>query len=137
MSYENFANLVMVLHVILILSVLIGILVSVRYKRFRPFEATFLLLAVIIWSLYGGCPLTYIENSLRISAGHPLPISEIGFIPFYMDRWFNLPITNYQLKVATYITAIIFLFTSIEWASPYINPEIIKLRKSLGLLKKV
>jgi len=133
MNYEYLADTVMVLHTILILGVLIGILASARFKRFRPLEAIILLLAIVVWSLYGGCPLTFLENSLRISAGHPLPLSEVGFIPFYFKYFFNLSITSYQLTVATYITALIFLLISIKWISPFINLEIIKIRKSLGL----
>ncbi len=119
----------MVLHAVLIFSVMIGILVSVRYKRFRPFEAFFLLSAVVIWSIYGGCPLTYLEATLRQLAGHPLPLTEIGFIPFYFHTWFNITISSLQLIVATYVAAAVFFAISIEWVSPYINIEIIKIRK--------
>jgi hypothetical protein len=135
MNYEILANSVMIFHVFLILAVLIGILVSVRYKRFRPIEAIILLSSIIIWSIYGGCPLTYLENSLRIYAGNPTPLIQTGFISFYFDQWFNLPITNQQLTITTYITALIFFITSIKWLSPFINFEIIKIRKLLGFSK--
>lgn len=134
MNYEALANIIMTIHTVLILSVLIGILVSVRYKRFRPIESIILLSAILIWSVYGGCPLTYLEDSLRVSANNPLPIIEIGFIPYYFNEWFGLPITNHQLTIITYITAFIFFITSIEWLSPYVNFEILKIRK---LLKKI
>jgi len=129
MSYESLANTVMIFHAILIVFVFVGILVSIRNKRFRPIESLILLSAIIIWSLYGGCPLTYLENSLRIQAGNPLPITEIGFIPFYVSRWFAFSVTDYQLTFATYLTAIIFFATSIEWLSPFVNPELVKIRR--------
>ncbi len=135
MNYALLANIVTVLHTILIVGVLVGILISVRYKRFRPIEAAVLLGAVIIWSLYGGCPLTYLENFLRTLSGYPLPLIETGFIPYYFSSWLGWSITNSQLTIATYVTAVIFLLVSIKWASPYINLEIIKIRKSLGLIK--
>jgi hypothetical protein len=128
-NYVNLANIVMVLHVVLILSVFVGIAISIRYKRFRPIESFILLSAILIWSLYGGCPLTYLENYLRVYSGYPIPILEAGFIPYYFDKWFNFHITAYQLTVATYTTALVFLLTSIEWVSPFINFEIIKIRK--------
>lgn len=137
MDYESLADLVMVIHTVLVLGVFIGIIVSVRYKRFRPIESFVLLSAIVIWSLYGGCPLTYLENYLRISAGSPLPLAEIGFIPFYINKWFSFSITGSQLTVATYTVGILFLFTSFEWMSPFVNPEIVKIRKFLGRKKFV
>ncbi len=126
----------MILHWLLILSVFIGILLSVRYKRFRPFEAGILLVSIVIWSLYSGCPLTYLEDYLRNLAGYPLPIVKTGFISFYFNNWFGVSITDYQLTITTYITALVFLVISIEWLNPFVNFEIIKLRKSFGLIRK-
>ena len=89
MNYLLLADMVTVIHTALVVGILFGILVSVRYKRFRPIEALFLLLAILIWSLYSGCPLTYLEDFLRASAGHPIAISQVGFIPFYFNEWFG------------------------------------------------
>ena len=135
MPYKFLADAVMIIHATLIFLVLAGILISIRYKRFRPMESIALLSAVLVWSLYGGCPATYLENHLRILAGQPLPLAEIGFIPFYFDKWFNLSVTDFQLTIATYITALIFFLISVEWVSPYINIEIFKLRKALGFAR--
>jgi hypothetical protein len=135
MFYKYLADAVMIIHAALIFLILAGILVSIRYKRFRPVESVGLLSAILIWSLYGGCPATYLENYLRILAEHPLPLAEVGFIPFYFAKWFSLPITDYQLTLATYITALVFFLISVEWISPYINIEIFKLRKALGFVK--
>ena len=79
--------------------------------------------------------MTYAENSLRIYSGNPLPLTTNGFISFYFDKWFDLTITNYQLTMITYFAALLFLSVSVEWISPYVNLEIIKLRKFLGLLR--
>ncbi len=132
MSYDALANLVMVIHIVLIGVVFIGILISIRYKRFRPIESLILLAAIVIWSLYAGCPLTHLENHLRISAGTPLPLTEIGFIPYYLNQWLSFSITDSQLTLATYTIAALFLITSVEWLSPFVNPEIVKIRKILG-----
>src|SRR3989344_9305561 len=132
MPYKFLADAVMVIHAALIFLVLAGILISIRYKRFRPMESIALLSAVLVWSLYGGCPATFLENHLRILAGNPLPLTEVGFIPFYFDKWFSLSMTRYQLTWATYMTAFVFFLISIEWVSPYLNIELFKLRKALG-----
>ena len=131
MIYLYLATFVTIFHTFLILFVLFGILISVRYSRFRPIESIVLIIAIIIWSLYGGCPLTYLESFLRFQAGTPLPITEVGFIPFYLGKWFGLSATGSQVKLFTYILSFVFFATSIEWISPFVNPEIIKLRKFL------
>ena len=131
MFYEYLANIVMVVHVFLILCLLFSILVSARFKKFRPLESGILLLVIVIWSLYEGCPLTYLENTLRVAASHPLPIGEMGFIPYYLYAWLGLSITNQELVLTTYITAFLFFLVSIEWISPYVNVEFIRIRKFL------
>src|SRR3989344_9192662 len=134
--YYSLANFVMIVHAVMVVAVLAGILISLLYKTFRPMESMFLLVVVVLWSLYEGCPLTFLENNLRVLGEKPLPLLENGFIPFYVNEWFGIPITNYQITVATYITATLFFLISIEWFSPYINFEIIKLRKAFVKFKK-
>ena len=136
MNYLFLAQVVTTLHTLLIAAVLLGIIVSIRYKRYRPIEALILLSAVLIWSLYSGCPLTHLESNLRVSAGQTNLIDQMGFIPFYADQWFGILITRQQILLITYITAIIFFAISIKWISPYINPEIVKLRKIFHLNRR-
>jgi hypothetical protein len=125
------ADIVMIVHSFLIIGVLLGILISARYKRYRPFETIILLGAIIIWSLYSGCPLTYLEVWLREDSENSTALLEAGFIPYYFEHWFGLSISRTQLIIATYSTAAIFLALSIEWMSPWINFEIIKFRRLL------
>ncbi len=132
MNYNILADIITIVHTLLIVGILMGILISARYKKFRPIESFALLGAIVIWSLYSGCPLTYLEDYLRTLGGNPIPLTQIGFISFYLDKWFSVSITDKQLVTTTYITAIVFFGISVEWISAYINPEIIKLRKTLG-----
>jgi len=129
-DYLLLADMVTVIHTALIVGILLGILVSVRYKRFRPIEALFLLLAILIWSLYSGCPLTYLEDFLRTSAGHSTALSQAGFIPFYFNKWFGFFVTNREITIATYITAAFFFVISMEWMGPYAHLEIVKIRRA-------
>lgn len=125
------ANIVMTIHASLVIGVLVGILASVRFKRFRPIESLILLSAVVIWSLYDGCPLTYLENYLRVTGGDPTILLQSGFIPYYANEWFGTAITRSELTIVTYATAFLFFAISIEWIHPYLNPTILKLRHVL------
>lgn len=125
-----FANIITVIHSFLIIFVLAGILLSIRYKRFRLIESCILLLTILIWSLYGGCPLTYLENHLRIAAGAEIPLTKEGFIPYYVNSWFGIPISNDQLIIITYITASVFVLISIDWLSGYINIRMPRIRNN-------
>jgi Protein of Unknown function (DUF2784) len=128
MSYGTLANIVTALHCLFILSVFIGILICVKYKKFRPLEASILLCAIVIWSLYGGCPLTNIESYLRLESGSPIPINEVGFIPYYLSTWFNLSLTNLQVELFTYGICILFVVISFEWIGGYLH-KVTKLKK--------
>ncbi len=131
MGYETLADIVMFIHAAMVIAVFLGILVSVRYKKFRPVESAILLTLIIIWSLYGGCPLTSLENYLRIQAENPIPLMEVGFIPFYLIKWLKIPMTNAQITIATYVTVLVFFAMSVEWLNTLVNPQIFKLRKFL------
>lgn len=119
----------MAIHASLIILVLIGILISVRYKKYRPIESSLLLSAVIIWSIYGGCPLTYLENYLRVKSGESIPILKDGFISYYIEKIFSLNIPDKIIVITTYLVCIIFLLISIEWITPYVNPVLFRMRK--------
>ncbi|MHB1330829.1 MAG: DUF2784 family protein, partial [Minisyncoccota bacterium] len=69
MSAATLANITAITHITTIVLVIVGLLVSFRYKRFRPWEAGILISIVILWSYYGNCPLTIIEQHYRDLAG--------------------------------------------------------------------
>ena len=122
MNYETTANIVALSHGLLILIVLGGIFLSIRIKRYRPIEALLLILAVIIWSLYGGCPLTTLENYLRTIAGSPAPMLVTdGFIPYYLIRFFDWRISGDTITILTYALVFVFLVLSIEWEIPILK----------------
>lgn len=136
MSYKLAADIVTVIHSILIFFVFISIGVSIFNKKFRPIEASILLIVIVLWSLYSGCPLTYFESYLRELSGFPLPslINE-GFIPHYLDKWLGLSITGKQIVIYTYFVAGLFFLLSIDWFYEYFV-KISKLRKFKSKLKK-
>lgn len=120
------ADIVSISHALLIILVFIGIGVSVKVKRFRPIEAVLLLSAIVIWSLYGGCPLTTLEAYLRPELSEPL--LKQGFIPYYLNNFFNLSISGAMVEIITYILALTFLALSFEWELPIIR-KFLKKRK--------
>lgn len=121
MSAIFLANTVAIAHGLLIISVFIGIFLSIRVQRFRPVEAGILLSAIVIWSLYGACPLTTLEQELRNQAGQNPPLYELGFIAFYVKTLFQVSITPQLVTIITYAMALVFLVLSIEWELPLIR----------------
>ena len=122
MSHLFIANILTAVHTTLILAVFIGIFLSIRIKRFRPFEALVLLIAVVIWSLYGACPLTTAEAFFRNQSGQdPSSLNQLGFIAHYLYSWFNLTISPTTISYTTYGIAALFLFLSIEWELPLLQ----------------
>ena len=119
--YNLFANIIMVLHTTLIISVFVGLTLSFKYKKLRPFEAIFLLSAIVIWSIYGGCPLTMLENYLRNLSGDNILLTEVGFIPYYINTWFSYNMSGETVKYTTYLIATIFLVLSLDWEWPLIK----------------
>ena len=135
-NYNFLANATAVTHITIVFLVLIGILVSIRYKRFRPWESLILVAVVILWSVYGNCPLTIVEENFRILAGNPTYITSVGFLPFYAHKLLNISLNSSTVVRSTYFTGGIFTLASVEWLSPYINMELFKLRKLLGFKQK-
>jgi len=130
MSYSFWANATAITHIIIIVGVLIGLLVSFRYKRFRPFEAGALILIVLLWSYYGNCPLTIIEQYFRDLAGQSSNLTSIGFLPYYAHKFFDLNFTSNLVKQSTFFTGGVFFTASIEWLSPFFHFHLFHFRKS-------
>src|SRR3989344_4970476 len=131
MSYGFLANATAVTHFTAIVAVIVGLLVSFRYKRFRPWEAGILLFVVVLWSYYGNCPLTILEERFRILAGTPSGITNIGFLPFYAHKLLNIHFSSRLVQRTTFFMGGTIFTASIEWLSPYVNLHLFHFRKSL------
>src|SRR3989344_7341683 len=93
MNYVFWANTTAVTHFIIIIAVILGLLISFRYRRFRPWEAFALLTIVVLWSYYGNCPLTILEERFHTLAGSPSGITNIGFLPYYANKLLNIQLS--------------------------------------------
>ena len=137
MSYGFLANATAVTHFTAIVAVIVGLLISFRYKRFRPWEAGILLVVVVLWSYYGNCPLTILEEKFRTLAGSPSGITNIGFLPFYANKLMNVSLTSQTVQRFTFFTGGTIFAASLEWLSPYFHFHLFHFRKSLRrLLRK-
>ena len=134
MKYEILANATAITHITVVVAVLVGLLACYRYKRFRPWEAATLLIVVVLWSYYGNCPLTILEQYFRDLAGQHVNLTAIGFLPYYAHKLLNISVESRTIIRSTYFVGGMFFLASIESISPYINIELFKLRKSFKRL---
>lgn len=133
MNYGILANATAVTHLLTIIAVLVGLLISFRYKRFRPWEAGILIAVVILWSYYGNCPLTILEQYFRELAGQAgVNLTSVGFLPYYAEKLMNISLTSKLVQQSTFFTGGIFFAASIEWLAPVFHMELFKVKKILG-----
>jgi hypothetical protein len=136
-KYETLANTTAVTHISIVFAVLVGLLFCYRHKRFRPWEAGTLLLVIVLWSYYGNCPLTILEQHFRDLAGQHTNLTAVGFLPYYANKLLNIGLSSRIVQRSTFFTGGVFFLASIEWISPYVNIELFKTKKTIKkLLRK-
>lgn len=133
-DYHFWADMTAGVHFGIIVAVILGLLVSFRYKRFRPWEAGALISIVVLWSYYGNCPLTILEEKLRILAEAPSGITEVGFLPFYANKFLGVALTSRVVQRTTFFTGGAIFTASLEWLAPYFHFHLFSLRRSLRKL---
>ena len=132
MSYGLLANLVAVLHITTIIAVVVGLLLSFRYKRFRPWEALLLISIVILWSYYGNCPFTILEQHYRDLAHQTgVNLTSVGFLPYYANKLLSIELASHTIQRSTFFTGGVLFTASIDWFSPFFHMEVFKLRRLL------
>lgn len=134
MDYDLWADATATFHFTIIVAVIVGLLISFRYRRFRPWEAGALILIVIFWSYYGNCPLTILEEKLRTLAGKPSGITDIGFLPYYADKILGIAISSKVVQRTTFFTGGAIFTASIEWLVPYFHFHLFGIRRTLRRL---
>ncbi len=131
MSPSFLADITAIAHITTVVAVVIGLLLCFRYKRFRPLEAGALIVIFILWSYYGNCPLTILEQHFRDLADQQANLTSVGFLPYYMDKLFNVSLTSRTIQRMTFFSGGALFFASIEWFAPFMHMEVFKLRKFL------
>ena len=137
MTYRLLADGTAVTHFTIIVAVVVGLLVSFRYKRFRPWEAGALIAVVILWSYYGNCPLTILEQYFREMAGQKANLTSVGFLPFYANKLLGLSISSRIVQQSTFFTGGAIFTGSLEWLSPFMHMELFKVRRTLHKALKI
>lgn len=128
MNYSFLADTTAVMHFTIIVAVILGLLISFRYKRFRPWEAGALLAIVVLWSYYGNCPLTIVEEHFRTLAGMPSGITNIGFLPYYAEKFLDINLASRTVQRTTFFVGGIIFAGSFEWLSPFLHMEVVRFR---------
>lgn len=136
MNYDLFADTTAVIHFTTIVAVIIGLLISFRYKRFRPWEAGALISVVILWSYYGNCPLTIFEQYLREMAGQQANLTSVGFLPYYAKKLLDIEFSSRLVQRFTFFSGGALFAASIEWLQPFMHMEIFKARRFLRRTKR-
>ena len=140
MDFNFLADVTAATHFTIIVAVVVGLLISFRYKRFRPWEAGVLIATIVLWSYYGNCPLTIVEEKFRILAGKPSGITDIGFLPYYADKFLGIGLSSKLIQRTTFFTGGAIFTASLEWLSPYMHFHLFSFRrtikKMLGLAPK-
>lgn len=138
MSYAALANATAITHFGSIILVVVGLLACFRYKRFRPWEAGILLTVVVLWSYYGNCPLTILEQYFRDLAGQNANLTSVGFLPYYANKLLNISLSSKIVQRTTFFTGGAIFASSIEWLAPYFHFHLFHFRRNLRLsLKKI
>lgn|SRR3989344_4061512 len=137
MDYTFLADATAITHISIIVAVIVGLLVSFRYKRFRPWEAGALLSVVVLWSYYGNCPLTILEQYFREAAGESVNLTAVGFLPYYAQHLLDLSLSSKIVQHSTFFTGGVLFTASIEWLSPFMHMEIFKMRRFLRRIFRI
>ncbi|OGF86582.1 MAG: hypothetical protein A2832_00405 [Candidatus Zambryskibacteria bacterium RIFCSPHIGHO2_01_FULL_44_22b] len=137
MDYGFLADATATTHFAIIVAVFIGLLISFRYRRFRPWEAGILLSVIVLWSYYGNCPLTIVEQYLRNLAGEAANLTDVGFMPYYANKFFAISLSSRIVQRTTFFTGGAFFAASLEWLAPFFHMEIFKFRKSFRKFRKL
>lgn len=131
MNYAYWANVVASTHFLIIVAVIVGLLVCFRYKRFRPWEAGALITIVVLWSHYGNCPLTILEQYWREQAGQTPNLTSVGFLPYYADKILGIGLSSRIVQRSTFFTGGAIFTASLDWLSPYLHFHLFSIRRSL------
>jgi hypothetical protein len=136
MNYNFLADATAATHFAIILAVFVGLFISFRYKRFRPWEAGALIIIVVLWSYYGNCPLTIVEEYFRTLAGNPTGITDVGFLPYYANKLLGIELSSRMVQRTTFFTGGMLFAGSLEWLSPILHYELFKMRRIFRRAKR-
>ncbi len=85
------ADVALALHALWVLTYVFGPLAALKVPKWRLPQLAMMAATLIIWPLWGGCPLTTLENLMHRHAGEAAYPG--GFIAFYLEKivYWDLP----------------------------------------------
>ena len=126
MSFKLLADVVLLFHIIFILFVILGGLLTIKWKKAAGIHLPLLLWGIMIEYFGWICPLTPLENSLRAKGGGTS--YESSFVEYYL-----LPLIypgqltrHIQLLLGTLLLLInifIYFIVWLEWKKKKRRPE--------------
>ncbi|MDP3975792.1 MAG: DUF2784 family protein [bacterium] len=137
MNYALFADITAFTHITTIVLVIVGLLACFRYRRFRPWEAGALIAVVVLWSYYGNCPLTILEQYFRDMAGQDTNLTSVGFLPYYANALLDMSLSSKLVQQTTFFTGGAIFAASLDWLSPYFHFHLFSFRKSFKKMFRV
>jgi hypothetical protein len=119
--YKLFIYALIALHLLIIVFLVVGSVLSIRIKKLRPIMALSFIALIIIWTAYGYCPITVWEAHLLAKSGQMTNLQNLGFIRFYLKAWLNINVPAAGLNYASYAIAAILLLLTLDWARPWFS----------------
>ena len=85
------ADAALAAHALWVLTYAFGPLAGLRFRKWKFFQLGMMAFTLVLWPLWGGCPLTTLENALRRRAGGA--VYPGGFIAHYLEKivYWDLP----------------------------------------------
>lgn len=102
--YRTLANLIVITHFLIVISMLCAFLFIFLYQPLRIYSAIWLISIGLIRKIYGKCPLTLAEYKLRKLSGKKVKLQR--FTQRLFKKYFNL---NFPLWLSKLILTIYFL----------------------------
>jgi len=91
---KRITDLLVVLHFFCLFTPAAGLIIAIIWPRYAEAQAIYCIIIPGLWGLWGGCPLTVIEQQLRLRH-HPQGYYDGPFIPHYSKKWFGFTIPDY------------------------------------------
>lgn len=112
MAYKRFADLMAVFHFLWFAFAFAALPLAVFGEGIRPFVLLFLIVTVVSWFIWGGCPLRIWENELRMKHD-PRTTYEGSFFSHYFKKAFGIHIPTMAVTVAINAYLVVLVFVSI------------------------
>ncbi len=108
---KRLADFIVLHHAIIIFTLIVGVPVAYCYTPFWAWIELVLVSGVMLsWPIFGGCPLTALENWLRAKS-HPQGVYEGPCISHYTRKFFKVEVPAWVINVAGVLILAVSVWT--------------------------